>query len=60
MTVSAFAAPQNRRRWAMTTLLDAGRRALPPRIGTTLGTGIGVLASLAPGLLPVRPARKAC
>ncbi|WP_454195957.1 alpha/beta-hydrolase family protein [Nocardia sp. Marseille-Q1738] len=41
------------------TLPGAVRRVLPPRIGTTLGTGIGVLASLAPGLLPRTPSAHA-
>ncbi|MEV6324132.1 alpha/beta-hydrolase family protein [Nocardia sp. NPDC051787] len=41
------------------TLRQAARRVLPPRIGTTLGTGIGVLASLAPGLLPRTPSAQA-
>jgi uncharacterized membrane protein len=35
------------------------RRVAPPRIGTTLGIGIGVLASLAPGLLPRTPSAQA-
>lgn len=35
------------------------RRVAPPRIGTTLGIGTGVLASLAPGLLPRTPSAQA-
>ncbi|WP_280316023.1 alpha/beta-hydrolase N-terminal domain-containing protein, partial [Nocardia abscessus] len=34
-------------------------RVVPPRIGTTLGIGTGVLASLAPGLLPRTPSAQA-
>ncbi|MBF6225238.1 alpha/beta-hydrolase family protein [Nocardia abscessus] len=34
-------------------------RVVPPRIGTTLGIGTGVLASLAPGLLPRTPGAQA-
>ncbi|MGK8556200.1 alpha/beta-hydrolase family protein [Nocardia gipuzkoensis] len=41
------------------TLGGAMRVILPPRIGTTLGVGIGVSASLAPGLLPRTPSAQA-
>ncbi|MGY1934698.1 alpha/beta-hydrolase family protein [Nocardia gipuzkoensis] len=34
-------------------------RVVPPRVGTTLGIGTGVLASLAPGLLPRSPGAQA-
>ncbi|MGK8500708.1 alpha/beta-hydrolase family protein [Nocardia asiatica] len=37
----------------------AAGRVVPPRIGTTLGIGTGVLASLAPGLLPRTPGAQA-
>ncbi|WP_067471309.1 alpha/beta-hydrolase family protein [Nocardia amamiensis] len=42
-----------------TALGGAVRVIPPPRIGTTLGAGIGVLASLAPGLLPRTPGAQA-
>ncbi|WP_433201507.1 alpha/beta-hydrolase family protein [Nocardia sp. CA-107356] len=35
------------------------RRALRPRIGTTLGIGLGTMVSLAPGLLPRTPSAQA-
>ncbi|MGY1895544.1 alpha/beta-hydrolase family protein [Nocardia gipuzkoensis] len=50
---------------SVTELLDrpwvAGAigRVVPPRVGTTLGIGTGVLASLAPGLLPRTPGAQA-
>uniref|UniRef100_UPI00245875B4 alpha/beta-hydrolase N-terminal domain-containing protein n=1 Tax=Nocardia abscessus TaxID=120957 RepID=UPI00245875B4 len=45
----------DRRPW----LAAAIGRVVPPRIGTTLGIGTGVLASLAPGLLPRTPGAQA-
>ncbi|WP_174184706.1 alpha/beta-hydrolase family protein [Nocardia barduliensis] len=45
----------DRHRW----LAAAAGRVVPPRIGTTLGIGTGVLASLAPGLLPRTPGAQA-
>ncbi|MBF6218554.1 alpha/beta-hydrolase family protein [Nocardia abscessus] len=50
---------------SVTELLDrpwvaaAIGRVAPPRVGTTLGIGTGVLASLAPGLLPRTPGAQA-
>ncbi|MGQ4596709.1 alpha/beta-hydrolase family protein [Nocardia sp. R6R-6] len=58
MTDSALATAHDRRRWTA-GLHQAVRLVLPPRIGTTLGIGIGALASLAPGLLPRTPSVQA-
>ncbi|MFE7741946.1 alpha/beta-hydrolase family protein [Nocardia sp. NPDC057455] len=54
MTSSVLGFP-GRRPWVAIGV----RRVVPPRIGTTLGIGTGVLASLAPGLLPRTPSTQA-
>ncbi|MEU7765284.1 alpha/beta-hydrolase family protein [Nocardia sp. NPDC049190] len=41
------------------TLRHTAAPVLPARIGTTLGLGVGTLASLAPGLLPRTPSAQA-
>ncbi|MGO4612598.1 alpha/beta-hydrolase family protein [Nocardia sp. 2YAB30] len=47
------------RRRATVALRYAVRPVRPPRIGTTLGLGIGISASLTPGLLPRTPSAQA-
>lgn len=46
------------RRWK-TVVANGFHRALQPRIGTTLGIGLGTVISLAPGLLPRTPSAQA-
>ncbi|WP_028476419.1 alpha/beta-hydrolase family protein [Nocardia sp. CNY236] len=52
MTVSQAPALHDQRRETLVARTVLVPRIQPPRLGTSLGIGIGTLASLAPGLLP--------